>query len=165
MNRHNMLFALALLLPLAATADNGGAGDLAPDDIRQSNIHLAAEQPSGQQPGQPGVSGHATAEAEEEQPYRALLQRSPFLTRAYLEQQRRARSRGGAQLAFHGYFRADDETWMFSVLNRRDQTSHWVTIGDMVGNTTITAFDPRSQQLTVTSEETSSELPLSRPEN
>ncbi len=120
---------------------------------------------AGPAPAEGAQQAAAPGEAEVPQPYQALLQRSPFLTRAYLDQQRRARSRGGAQLAFHGYFRSDDDTWMFSVLNRREQTSHWVTIGDSIGSTTITAFDPRSQQLTIVSEETTTELPLSRPEN
>lgn len=150
MNKPSLLLALALLLPSAAVTEENG-----PAQPEQ------AEQAAAEQAGQPEQAADTTAT----EPYHALLQRSPFLTRAYLEQQRRARNRGGAQLAFHGYFRADDNTWVFSVLNAREQTSQWVVIGDTIGNTTISAFDPQGQKLTVTSEGTSIELPLSRPEN
>lgn len=133
---------IAILLPLATAQANNGA----------------SQAPEG--------NGPPVAQAPaEDHPYRALLERSPFLTRAWLEQQRRARSRGSAQLTFHGYFRSADDNWVFSVLNQREQASYWVTLGDTIDNARITAFDPQSQLLTITSEGTTIQLPLSRQEN
>lgn len=124
---------------------------------------IAQESPPAEQP--PETAPAAASDSAPHPRYQSLIERSPFLTREYLEQQNRNRSRGAGDLLFHGFVQIDADHWLLSIQDRRTQSSHWLKVGDTIRDVTLEKFDPQTRKLTVRIGDVSSELSIVPTEN
>lgn len=98
--------------------------------------------------GKEEPSAEETLNISADEPYRHLLENSPFLTLEFKQQLGNARNRGVANLQFVGYAWADGQ-WLFALQNRRNRESKWLPLGESFDNARLIRFDEAERVLTI----------------
>lgn len=113
-----------------------------------SRLHAETEGQEGEEGQEASPRMEEPMLIPEDEPYRPLLENSPFLTLEFKRQLGASRNRGGNNLQFMGYAWADGQ-WVFGLYNRRSRESNWVPLGESFNRVRLVSFDEEERTLTV----------------
>ncbi|WOO41925.1 hypothetical protein [Rubellicoccus peritrichatus] len=111
-----------------------------------------------------GTEQAETEEAAEEppNPYQALLDNSPFMSKAFKARMAESNKRSAKGFSFQGYAKTDGE-WLVCVFHSKDKFARWIKVGDEIHGYKIAELDPKAPSITISGHGTQLILQLENP--
>lgn len=94
--------------------------------------------------------------------YQALLDNSPFLSKAFKDRMAHGKATGMNAYTFTGYTQFDD-TWKLCFVHKKEGTAIWAGVGESVGDFKISRFDPEIQAVTLERGGVSNTITMDKP--